>query len=71
MNMDFKVAEITLQYKPTCEKQSKVFGSEEAYNILLPTFKEGTIESTGNMLRYYISTKQMKLLLITRFQRED
>lgn len=44
MNMDFKVAEVTLQYKPTCKKQSKVFGSEEAYNILLPTFKEGTIE---------------------------
>ena len=44
MDMDFKVAEITLQYKPTCKKQSKVFGSEEAYNILLPTFKEGTIE---------------------------
>ena len=44
MDMDFKVAEVTLQYKPTCKKQSKVFGSEEAYNILLPTFKEGTIE---------------------------
>ena len=44
MDMDFKVAEVTLQYKPTCKKQSKVFGSEEAYNILLPTFNEGTIE---------------------------
>ena len=44
MDMDFKVAEVTLQYKPTSKKQSKVFGSEEAYNILLPTFKEGTIE---------------------------
>lgn len=46
--MDFKVAEITLQYKPTCKKQGKVFGSEEAYNILLPTFKEGTIEYRDN-----------------------
>ena len=44
MDMDFKVAEVTLQYKPTCKKQGKVISSEEAYSILLPTFKEGTIE---------------------------
>ena len=44
MDMDFKVAEVTLQYKPTCKKQGKVISSEEAYNILRPTFKEGTIE---------------------------
>ena len=42
--MDFKVAEVTLQYKPTYEKQGKVMSSKEAYNILRPTFKEGTIE---------------------------
>ncbi len=42
--MDFKVAEVTLQYKPTYKKQGKVMSSKEAYNILLPTFKEGTIE---------------------------
>ena len=44
MDMDFEVAEVTLQYKPTCKKQGKVISSEEAYNILLPTFREGTIE---------------------------
>lgn len=42
--MDFKVAEVTLQYKPLREKQGKVISSQEAYNILLPTFREGTIE---------------------------
>ena len=42
--MDFKVAEVTLQYKPTYKKQGKVMSSKEAYNILRPTFKEGTIE---------------------------
>lgn len=44
MDMDFKVAEVTLQYKPLREKQGKVISSQEAYNILLPTFREGTIE---------------------------
>lgn len=44
MDMDFKVAEVTLQYKPTCKKQGKVMSSEEAYKILFSTFKEGTIE---------------------------
>lgn len=44
MDMDFKVAEVTLQYKPLSEKQGKVISSQEAYNILLPTFREGTIE---------------------------
>lgn len=44
MDMDFKVAEVTLQYRPICKKQSKVISSEEAYSILLPTFREGTIE---------------------------
>lgn len=44
MDMDFKVAEVTLQYRPICKKQGKVISSEEAYNILRPTFKEGTIE---------------------------
>lgn len=44
MDMDFKVAEVTLQYKPTCKKQGKVISSDEAYNIFLPTFREGTME---------------------------
>lgn len=44
MDMDFKVAEVTLQYKPLREKQGKVISSQEAYNILLSTFREGTIE---------------------------
>lgn len=44
MDMDFKVAEVTLQYKSSREKQGKVISSQEAYNILLPTFREGTIE---------------------------
>ena len=42
--MDFKVAEVTLQYKPTYKKQGKVMRSKEEYNIVCPTFKEGTIE---------------------------
>lgn len=59
MNMDFKVAEVTLQYKPTYKKQGKVMSSKEAYNILRPTFKEGTI-GTENILKCFISTKPVR-----------
>ena len=31
MDMDFKVAEVTLQYRPICKKQGKVISSEEAW----------------------------------------
>ena len=44
MDMDFKVAEVTLQYKSLREKQGKIISSQEAYNILLSTFRDGTIE---------------------------
>ena len=59
MDMDFKVAEVTLQYRPICKKQGRGISSEEAYSILLPTFREGRL-STGNMLKFYISTKQTR-----------
>ena len=42
--MDFKVAEVTLQYKSLREKQGKIISSQEAYSILLSTFRDGTIE---------------------------
>ena len=44
MDMDFKVTEVTLQYKSLREKQGKIISSQEAYNILLSTFRDGTIE---------------------------
>ncbi len=44
MDMDFKVAEVTLQYKSLREKHGKIISSQEAYNILLSTFRDGTIE---------------------------
>ena len=44
MDMDFKVAEVTLQYKSLREKQGKIISSQEAYSILLSTFRDGTIE---------------------------
>lgn len=70
MDMDFKVAEVTLQYKPTCKKQGKVMSSEEAYKILFPTFKEEQL-NIENMQRCFISTKQVKLSHITLFQRVE
>ena len=33
-----------LAYKPTTRKRSKVASSADAYKILLPTYKEGTID---------------------------
>lgn len=44
MNFDYKVAEVELSYKPTQEKRQKVNMSTDAYNVLLPTFRDGTIE---------------------------
>ena len=44
MNLDYKVGEVELAYKPTTRKRSKVASSADAYKILLPTYKEGTID---------------------------
>ncbi len=44
MNLDYKVGEVELAYKPTTRNKNKVSSSADAYQILLPTFKEGTID---------------------------
>lgn len=44
MNLDYKVGEVELTYKPTTRNKNKVSSSADAYQILLPTFKEGTID---------------------------
>lgn len=44
MNIDYKVGEVELAYKPTTRDRSKVINSADAYKVLLPTFKEGTID---------------------------
>ena len=43
MNIDYNVAEVTLSYNPRNTQKTKVMGSADAYRILLPTFREGTI----------------------------
>ena len=44
MNLDYKVGEVELTYKPTTRNKNKVSSSADAYQILLPTFKAGTID---------------------------
>lgn len=44
MNLDYKVGEVELAYKPTTRDRNKVSNSADAYQILLPTFKAGTID---------------------------
>lgn len=44
MNLDYKVGEVELTYKPTTRNRSKVYSAADAFQILLPTFKEGTID---------------------------
>ena len=44
MEIDYKVGEVELIYKPTTRNKSKVSSSNDAYQILLPTYKEGTID---------------------------
>ena len=41
--MDYTVGEVELTYKSTSRSRSKIYSSEDAYKILLPTYKEGTI----------------------------
>lgn len=44
MNLDYKVGEVELTYKLTTRNKNKVSSSADAYQILLPTFKAGTID---------------------------
>lgn len=43
MNIDYKVGEVELSYKPSFKNLHKVVSSEDAYKYLLPTYREGTI----------------------------
>ncbi len=43
MDIDYKVAEVELTYKPQVKNKYKVMSAKDAYSILLPTFKDGTI----------------------------
>lgn len=43
MNIDYKVGEVKLSYKPKFKNQQKVTSSEDAYRYLLSTYKKGTI----------------------------
>ena len=43
-NLDYKVGEVELTYKPTTRNRSKVYSAADAYKILLSTYKEGTID---------------------------
>ena len=43
MNIDYTVGEVELTYKSTSRSRSKIYSSEDAFKILLPTYKEGTI----------------------------
>ena len=43
MNIDYKVGEVKLSYKPKFKNQQKVTCSEDAYRSMLSTYKKGTI----------------------------
>ena len=59
MNIDYKVGEVELTYKPQFKNLYKVVSSEDAYKVLLPTYKE--VQSvTRNILRSCSSTKPTK-----------
>lgn len=42
--LDYKVGEVKLSYKSTTKNRSKILSSADAYKLLLPTFKKGTID---------------------------
>ena len=41
--MDYTIGEVELTYKSTSTSRKKIYSSEDAYKVLLPTYKEGTI----------------------------
>ena len=43
MKADYTVGEVELTYKSTSKTRSEIYSSEDAYKVLLPTYKEGTI----------------------------
>ena len=43
MNIDYKVGEVKLSYKPKFKNQQKLTCSEDAYRYMLSTYKKGTI----------------------------
>ena len=43
MNRDYKVGEVELSYKSISKDLYKITDSEDAYKLLRPTYKEGTI----------------------------
>lgn len=43
MDIDYTVGEVELTYKSTSKSRNKIYSAEDAYKLLLPTYKEGTI----------------------------
>lgn len=43
MDIDCTVGEVELTYKTTSKARSQIYSAEDAYKLLLPTYKEGTI----------------------------
>lgn len=44
MNIDYKVGEVELSYKSTTKSRNTIQTSADAHQILLPTYKEGTMD---------------------------
>ena len=41
--MDYTIGEVELTYKSTSKSRNKIYSSEDAYEVLLSTYREGTI----------------------------
>lgn len=44
MNIDYKVAEVELSYKTKNERKHKILTASDIHKMMLPTYREGTIE---------------------------
>ena len=69
MNLDYKVGEVELAYKPTTRNKNKVSSSADAYQILLPTFKAGTIDYKEYFKVLYLN--QANQVLHSNFRRRN
>ena len=52
MKANYTVGEVELIYKSTSKTRSKIYSSEDAYKVLLPTYK-GVQSVTRNISKSY------------------
>lgn len=71
MNTDYKVGEVELSYKSNVRNKLKIATASDAYKMLRPTFREGTISYKEYFKVLFLNQRQEALGAIRRFRKEE